>query len=106
MDFLQWFISIIQGGLIDGTGGSLFVLGLMGLFGLAIILWKAQATLPASLFMVVFALGIMSTTINPAGLFGVNDGGVFALLYRLVIFLGGGLLLWHLIFKRGGAGNG
>lgn len=101
-DILTWGLGTVSEGLVSASGGSLLILGMIPLAITALLLWKAQASLPVSAMITFTELGILYVTFNNPGdvlLGGSADQGIFYMLYLLVVAMTG-FLIYHFLFKR------
>lgn len=105
--FITWAIGVIQDGIIGVTGGNIFLQAILGLLGLNLVLWRLQVSMPIALMISFFSLAVLSQTLNNPvdAVLGTGATGFTMMLYLVIVFMTG-VLLWHLLFKKSGAGQG
>lgn len=101
-DIISWGLGEINNASILMSGGNLVIIGMIPILLTAMFLWYARASLPVSALIVFVELGVLSVSLNPSGdptLGGTNDIGIIAMMFLLVVAMGG-FIIYHTLFKR------
>lgn len=95
LKYLAYLVSIAING---AAGGNTLVVLLFVLIIMAMVMWSLNFTLPSAALVVVFALGILSISLN-AGQFGSLNVGLAWVLFGTSLFFGG-WMMWNLLSRR------
>ena len=92
---------IIGNGLIQAAGGSVVLLGLIVLIGLAILMKKLSIGVSSAAVISVFILGFLAEAADSKNLLNATIGGQFPFFRTLYLFvLIGGAIYWAIFLRR------
>jgi len=80
---LSNFSEFIGIGIVQAMGGSLFLIGILILLGIAFISWKMNLHITGAFFLSFLAISFLNIYFNDAGF---NDIGLFGTLYNVMLF--------------------
>jgi len=104
---INWFAGLLGDSIVSITGGSITLMIIFGIIGMALVFWRLNLSMPFALMASFFIIGILSQTLNNPFDPVINSGetGLTMMIYLMLAF-GTGMLLWHFFFKKSQAGVG
>lgn len=94
--------SVVGSGLVDAAGGSIVLIGLIGIIGIAIFMKKLEFGLSSGIMVAVLILGILSSSSMDSRFLLGNEIGsqipFFKLLYLGIIV--GAAIYWAIFLRR------